>query len=188
MAIKGILPPPFKMIVNTFYPLLPQPPRPSTQCDVPLRRPPVQQSPPQQQCSGTRVVVTEEMTVERSAKNVCIEGHTEGRMNPKRGQLESSSAGTGFETPRQQCLPNWEVGRTTVDGCLLVGVSSNLGGNTFSLTELAIGTWTDSQTSAPSASSNTVFLQTSRKPGNSEPAGKENKQFDPGGKGGEPPL
>ena len=24
-------------------------------------------------------------------------------------QLESPSAGTGFETPRQQCLPNWEM-------------------------------------------------------------------------------
>ena len=38
------------------------------------------------------------------------------------------------------------MGRTTADGYLLVGVSSNLGGNTFSLTELAIGTRTDSET------------------------------------------
>ena len=69
--------------------------------------------------------------------HVYMEGNTQGRMDPKRGQLESSSAGTGrlespsartcFETTRQQCLPNWEMSRTTVDGCLLVDVSSNLG-------------------------------------------------------------
>ena len=102
-------------------------------------------------------------------------------MDPERGQLEPPSAGTCFETSGQQCLPNWEMRRTTVDGCLLVGVSSNLGANTFSLTDFAIGTRTDSQTSTPSASSKTVFLQISRKPGDSEPVSEENKQFDPGG-------
>ena len=37
MAIKDILPPPLKMIRNTYYPLpsQPQPPRPSSQCDAP---------------------------------------------------------------------------------------------------------------------------------------------------------
>ena len=58
--------------------------------------------------------------------HVCMEGNTQKRMDPGPGQLESSSAGTGIETPGQQFLPNWEMGRTTVDGCLLVGVSSNL--------------------------------------------------------------
>ena len=67
-------------------------------------------------------------------------------MDPERGQLESRSAGTGFETPGQQCLPNWEMGQTTVDGCLLAGVSSNLGGNVFPLEELGIEMQTDSQT------------------------------------------
>ena len=56
---------------------------------------------------------------------------------------------------KKQCLPNWEIGRTTVDGCLLAGVSSNLEGNTFSLAEIVIGTRADSQVSTPS---NTVFL------------------------------
>ena len=65
--------------------------------------------------------------------------------------------------------------RTTVDGCLLAGVSSNLGGNVLPLEELGIGMQTDSQT---------VFLQMSRKPGDSEPGSEENKQFDPGGKEG----
>ena len=57
----------------------------------------------------------------------CIKRNIKGRMDPERSQLESPSAGTGFETPGQQGLPNWEIGRTTVDGCLLAGVSSNLG-------------------------------------------------------------
>ena len=61
-------------------------------------------------------------------------------MDPERSQLESPSAGTDFEIPGQQCLPNWEIGQTTVDGCLLAGVSSSLGGNTFSLAEIIIGT------------------------------------------------
>ena len=111
-----------------------------------------------------------------------MEGNNESRTDPERGQLGSPSAGTGFETPGQQCLPNWEMGRTTVNGCLLVGVSLNLGGNTFPLTEPVIGTRTDSQTSTPSASSKTVFLQMSRIPIDSEPASEENKQIDLGGK------
>ena len=114
---------------------------------------------------------------------VCMEGNNEGRMDPERGQLESSSAGTGFETPGQRCLPNLEMGRIPGDGCLLVGVSPNLEGNTFSLTELVIGTRTDSQTSTPSASSKTVFLQMSRKPGNSEPASEETSSLTPVDKG-----
>ena len=111
MAIKGVLPTPLKMMLNTHYPLRSQPLRPSPQCDVPSQRPPAQQSPPPQQCSGTKVVAAEETTVERSAKavRVYMKGSNEGRMDPDRGQLESPSAGTGFETPGQQCLPNWEM-------------------------------------------------------------------------------
>ena len=105
-------------------------------------------------------------------------------MNPTRGQLESPSVGMGLETPGQQCLPNWEIGRTTAGGCLLAGASSNLGGNTFSLTEIVVGTRADNETATPSTSSKPVFLQTSRKPGKSEPASEENKQFDPGEKEG----
>ena len=98
-----------------------------------------------------------------------MEGHNERGMDPKPGQLKSSSAGmdqlespsagTCFETPGQQFRPNWEMGRTTVDGNLLVGVSSNLRGNIFSLKELV----TDL-------------------PKDKEPASEENKQFDLGGK------
>ena len=54
------------------------------------------------------------------------------------------------------------MGRTTVDGCLLVGMSLILGRNIFSLEEL-------------------VFKKMNRKPKDNEPASEENKQFDPGG-------
>ena len=109
-------------------------------------------------------------------------------MDPEPSQLESPSNGTGFETPGQQCLPKWEIGRTTVDGCLLAGVRSNLGETIFPLAGIVFGMQTDSETATTFASSKTAFLQKSRKPGSSEPASKENKQFDPGGKGGKPPL
>ena len=60
---------------------------------------------------------------------VCIEKNDKARMDPELDQLESLSAGTGFETPGLQCHPNWGTGRITAEGCLLVGVGSNLGGN-----------------------------------------------------------
>ena len=114
--------------------------------------------------------------------HVYMEGNTQGRMDTERGQLEPSLAGTGqfelssagtgqleslsadtcFETLAHQCLPNWEMRRTTVDGCLLIGVSSNLGGSMFYLEEL-------------------VCKKMSCKPEDNEPASEENKQFDPGG-------
>ena len=101
MAIKGVLPLPLKMILNTYYPLpsQPQPPRPLPQCDAPPRRLSIQ-STPQQQCSATRMVTAEKTTVERSAEKKCIEESTEGKMEPELGELESSSsAGTDLKHP-----------------------------------------------------------------------------------------
>ena len=117
---------------------------------------------------------------------VFMEKYEEGRMNPERDQVESPSAGTGFETPGQQCLPNWETGRTTDDGYLLVGVGLNLGGNTFPPTERVARTRTSSVTTTPVASSKTASLQTRRKPKDKETGSEESEQFDPGGKGEEP--
>ena len=57
-----------------------------------------------------------------------MEEKGEGRMNPEQTKLEIPSAGTGIETPGQQCPPNegtWETGRTIADGHLLVGTGSN---------------------------------------------------------------
>ena len=42
--------------------------------------------------------------MKRSAKEVCTEENTEGKMDPDLGELEFSSAGTGVEAPGQQCL------------------------------------------------------------------------------------
>ena len=128
---------------------------------------------------------------------VCMERNDEGKMDPERGQLEQSSAetdqlepssaGTGFETPGRQCLPNWETGQTTAAGCLSMGMGSNFGGNTFPLAEIAVATRADSEITPPSTASNTVLLQTSCKHKDKKTASKENKLFDPGEKEREPP-
>ena len=62
----------------------------------------------------------------------------EGKMGPELEELESPSAGTGLETPGQQCSPNggiWEIVRTTASGILTVGVGSCQGGNISSPTD-----------------------------------------------------
>ena len=63
--------------------------------------------------------------------DVCVKLESnEGRMDPERGELKSSSAGTGLETPGQQCPPNegtWDQGRITTDGFLTAGMDSNQG-------------------------------------------------------------
>ena len=74
-------------------------------------------------------------------------------MEHELGQFEPSSDGTGIEAPGQQCLSNWPMEQTTVDSCSLIGGSSDLRGNTFSLEELVIGTQTDSQNSTSFTSS-----------------------------------
>ena len=88
---------------------------------------------------------------------------TEGKMEPELEEPESSlSAGAGFEAPGHQCLSNWEMERTTVDGCSLVDWSLDLGKTTFSLEKLVIGTRTDSQTSTSFASSKLVSTDESQ--------------------------
>ena len=110
----------------------------------------------------------------------------EGRMNPEPTELESPSAGTGLETPGQQLPSNGEVGRTTAAGYLTAGAGSNSGGDNSSPTE-RVDTRADSRiTTAPTAP-NTTLLQARRKPNDKKTLSEENKQFDPGGKGGEPP-
>ena len=117
-------------------------------------------------------------------------------MDSERGQPEQSSAGTdqlkpasvgtGFKTAGQQCLPNGETGRIIAEGCLLVGIGSDLEGNSFPLTERAIGTRTGSVTTTSVASSKAASLQTRRKTKDKKTSSEEKKQFDPGGKGEEP--
>ena len=67
----------------------------------------------------------------------------EGNMGPELKELEPPSAGTGLETPGQQCPPNkgtWDQGRTTADGFLTAGVGSNQRGSIFSPTTESVDT------------------------------------------------
>ena len=70
--------------------------------------------------------------------DVCIKFKSnKDKMDPERAELESPSAGTGLQTPGQQCPPNegtWDQGRTTASGFLTAGVDSSQGGNIFSPT------------------------------------------------------
>ena len=109
-------------------------------------------------------------------------------MDLKLKELESSSAGTGLKTPRQQCPPNggtWETGRTTADGFLTALVGSNQGGNISSPTE-RVDTRVGTKSTTTSADIN--FLQQGHKPKDEDKGSEENKQFDPGGKGEKAPL
>ena len=67
--------------------------------------------------------------------HVKMEETHKGGMNPERDELESPSAGTGFEKPVQLCHPIWETGRTIADGFLTVGVGSNMGKHTSPTTK-----------------------------------------------------
>ena len=111
------------------------------------------------------------------SSGVCVKlVNNEGNMDPERGELESPSAGTGLETPGQQCLPNdriWETGRTTASGILTAGVGSCQGGNISSPTERVKST---------RITADITFLQQSHKP-----RSEENKQLDPGEKGEKAP-
>ena len=73
-------------------------------------------------------------------------------MDPERGELESPSGGTGFETPGKQCPPNegtWDQGRTTAAGFLTAGVGLSQGGNISSPMERAKSTATLAEISLP---------------------------------------
>ena len=88
-----------------------------------------------------------------------------------------SSAGTGLETPGQQCPSNegtWDQGRTTASDILTAGVGSSQGGNISSPTERAKITATIADISSKAATPENRKHKTTS---------KENKQFDPCGKG-----
>ena len=98
-------------------------------------------------------------------------------MDPEQNQLEPPSASTGFETPGQQCHPNWKTERTTAAGYLTAGMGSNLGGETSSPTE-RVDTRADGKiTTAPTAP-NTTFLQARHKPNDKKTLSEENKKFE----------
>ena len=124
-------------------------------------------------------------TLEPSS-NVCVNlDNNEGRMDPERGELRPPSAGTGPETPGQQCPPNegtWKKGRTIADGYSLVGMGSNQGGDISSPTTKRV------DTRAVRTTADITFLQQGHKPNDKVKGSEENKQFDLGGKGENAPL
>ena len=100
------------------------------------------------EAAQTQVTVTPVNTVQHCSpcphnsdmpSDVCFRlESSEGKMGPELKELESPSAGTGLETPGQQCPSNegtWDKGRTTTDGFLTAGVGSSQGGNISSPTE-----------------------------------------------------
>ena len=89
-------------------------------------------------------------------------------------KLKSSSAGTGLETPGQQCPPYegiWEQRRTTANGVLTAAVDSNQEERVPSPTE-SVDTRADKCTRI---SAHTTFLQRGHKT-----FSEQNKQFDSG--------
>ena len=70
--------------------------------------------------------------------DACGNLEDKGRMDPELEELKSSSAGTGLETPGQQCPPYegiWEQGRTIANGILTTGVDPSQRGKSPSPTE-----------------------------------------------------
>ena len=95
--------------------------------------------------------------------------NTEGEMDPGLKEPTSSSAGTGLNTPGQQCPPNegvWETGRTTASGTLTAGASSSKKRN------ISTSTGTVAGISSTAATPGYRRLKT---------FSEENKQVDPGG-------
>ena len=122
------------------------------------------------------------------SSSVCVKlENTEGKMGPELEELESPSAGTGLETPGQQCPPNegtWDQGRTTASGFLTAGVGSSQGGKLSSPTECV-----DTRAGNKSTATLADISSTAETPENHrhKTSSEENKQFDPGGKGEKAP-
>ena len=103
-------------------------------------------------------------------------------MVPELEELESPSAGTGLETPGQQCPPNeriWETGRTTASGILTAGVGSCQSKNILSPTTESVDKRAKDTKTVEDISSTAATPENRKRKTPSE----QNKQFDPGGKG-----
>ena len=106
---------------------------------------------------------------------------SEGKMGPELKELESPSAGTGLETPGQQCPPNegtWDQGRATAFGILTAGVGSSQGGNISSPTTESVDKRAKDTKTIEDISSTAATPENRRRKTSNE----QNKQFDPGGK------
>ena len=104
------------------------------------------------EAAQTQVTVTPVDTVQHSpcspdpdpSPDVCVHlENAEGKMGPELEDLEPPSAGTGLNTPGQQCTPNegiWQQGRTIANGVLTAGVDSSQGGRILSPPEQSTST------------------------------------------------
>ena len=120
-----------------------------------------------------------------SDMHVKMKEKDEGKMDPELKELESPSAGTGLETPGQQCPLNegtWEKGQTIANGYSLVGTGLNQGGDISPPTTECVDTRAVRTTAA------ITFKQQGDKPKDKDKGSEENKQSDPGGKGEKAPL
>ena len=144
------------------------------------------------EAAQAQVAVTPVDTVQHSSpcpldpepsSSVCVNlENNEGRMDPELEELESPSAGTGLETPGQQCPPNkgiWETGRTTASGTLTADVGSSQKENILSPTTESVDKRAKDTRTIEGISSTAATPSKRRHKRSSE----ENKQFDPGGKG-----
>ena len=107
--------------------------------------------------------------------------NNEGEMGPELEKLESSSAGTGLETPGQQCPPNegvWETGRIIANSFLTAGVDSSKKGNVSSPTTESVDEREKSTLTVTGISSTAATPENRRLKTFSE----QNKQYDPGGR------
>ena len=112
--------------------------------------------------------------------NVCFNLENEGTMSQELEELASSSAGTGLNTPGQQCPPKEgirETGITTASGILTAGAGPSRGEN-ISSKERATRMVTVADIPSTAATPPKRRHKTSS---------EENKQFDPGGRGEQAP-
>ena len=137
---------------------------------------------------AAQVTVTQVSTVQHCSpipqtpeplSDVCFNSeNNEGEMDPGlKEEPKSSSAGTGLETPGQQCPPNegvWEQRRTTANGFVTAGVDSSQGGRTPSPPERSTSTRTFADIFS------TAAIQENRR---RKTPSQQNKQSDPGGRG-----
>ena len=139
-----------------------------------------------------QVTVTQVGTVQHSSPcpldpepspDVCANvENNERRMDPElEEELELPSAGTSLETPGQQGLPNegtWDQRRTTANRFLTAGVDSSQWGRTPSSPERSTSTRTFADIFS------TAAIQKNRR---RKTPSRQNKQFDPGGRGEKAP-
>ena len=114
--------------------------------------------------------------------DACGNLENKGRMDPELEELKSLSAGTGLETPGQQCPPIegiWKTGKITASDILTAGAGPSRRENISSPAERDKSTTTAADNSSKAATPPKRRHKT---------FSEQNKQFDPGGSGEKAPT